>query len=104
VPAKLGSQAEMPKKTGTKASSLKPVPDEYRSLYNQRSTWLDEFQRINQSQEYKNSTTPILGAHLQVADANRGPDLLSRTTMPAVELCLDRYEIGDDVNEDGQEV
>jgi hypothetical protein len=56
--------------------------------------WTSEF-GSTVSRHVQQARPPVFGAHLLVADSNRGPALLDQTTLPGVLLTLDRFrELG----------
>ena len=67
------------------------VPETYRGLYRLLSAQLDDFER-----RYPSATavaaTPLWGAELLQANANRGEALLQPNAMPGVRLFLDRFQ------------
>jgi hypothetical protein len=68
------------------------VPAEYSQLYQSLSQGLDAWQQSLQQRSVTGATAPIFGAHLLVANANRGTALLEPSTMTAVDSSLDRLK------------
>ncbi|HEY5476040.1 MAG TPA: hypothetical protein VIK11_04910 [Tepidiformaceae bacterium] len=68
------------------------VPAEYSQLYQSLSQGLDAWQQSLQQRSATGATAPIFGAHLLVANANRGTALLEPSTMTAVDSSLDRLK------------
>lgn len=85
----MAEKPEMPKKA-TYATEAE-VPAEYTKLYSLLNTQLDYFEQANRSYPPINSDF-VFGAHLLVADSNRGPILFHFTTIIGVELTLYRFK------------
>ena len=77
-------------------SAPSPVPAPYRSLYGQVSSDLDAFARsvaaMPSADPLKTSPSPVPGAELLAANGNRLSALLSPSTLPLVDLTLDRLK------------
>lgn len=74
---------------GASASAAVPVPAEYQPMYETLRAELGAPVAVRPAAQ---GPSPVWGAHLLVADSNRGPILLSTRTMQGVELVLDRFK------------
>jgi hypothetical protein len=68
------------------------VPTSYACLYRALDSQLGRFGKKVRRVSARRKSAPIFGAHLLVADSNRGPALLAPETLPGVEITLDRLQ------------
>jgi hypothetical protein len=68
------------------------APPEYADMYASLSSNLDSWQTAVNALPPASGPGPIFSAHVLAANANRGTALLGPTTMPAVDLTLDRLK------------
>lgn len=80
--------------SATPAATPQPaqVPAEFSQLYQTLSQGLDAWQRSIQQLAAPAGTAPVFGAHLLVANANRGSALLDSATIAGVDSTLDRLK------------
>jgi hypothetical protein len=89
VPRPSAQQAK-PGRQGSE--TLAGVPERYRSLYRLLSSELEDFERRYPAASAPAAATPVWGAELLQANANRGELLLQPRAMDGVRLFLDRFE------------